>query len=79
MVVVLTEHPLQALLRRADFSSRIAKWGASLGAFDIQYKARILIKGQVLTDFIIEFTSRHPKVLCVGVNEQGNPKKGATW
>ena len=44
MVVVLTEHPLQALLRRSDFTGRIAKWGASLGAFDIQYRPRTFIK-----------------------------------
>ena len=38
IVIVLIEHPLQALLKRSDFMGRIAKWGASLGAFDIQYK-----------------------------------------
>ena len=37
-VVVLTKHPLQMLLRRLDFKGRIAKWRASLGAFDIQYR-----------------------------------------
>ena len=35
IVVVLIEHPLQALLRKSDFTRRIAKWGAFLGAFDI--------------------------------------------
>lgn len=35
-VIVLTKHPLRALLRRPDFTRRIAKLGASLGAFDIQ-------------------------------------------
>ena len=44
MVVVLTEHSLQALLRRSDFTGRIAKWGTSLGAFDIQYRPRTFIK-----------------------------------
>lgn len=37
-VVMLTKHPLQALLRKSIFSGRIAKRGASLGAFDIQYR-----------------------------------------
>ena len=37
-VVLLTKYPLQMLLRRLDFKGRIAKWGASLGAFDIQYR-----------------------------------------
>lgn len=54
-MTVLTEHPLQALLRQADFSSRIA-WGTSLGAFDIKYYPRMSNKGQVLVDFVVEFT-----------------------
>lgn len=35
---------------------RIAKWGASSGDFDIQYRPRTSIKGQVLEDFVAEFT-----------------------
>lgn len=35
MVIVLMKHPSQALLKRSDFTGRIAKWGASLRAFDI--------------------------------------------
>lgn len=37
-VVVLIEYPLQAFLKRSNFMGRIAKWGASLGAFVIQYR-----------------------------------------
>ena len=42
---VANQAPLQALLRRSDFMGRIAKWGASLGAFNIQYRPRASIKG----------------------------------
>ena len=55
-VQVLTKHPLQSLLRRSDFTGRIAKWGIRLGTFDLQYKLRNSIKGQVLVDFVAEFT-----------------------
>ena len=55
-MVVLTEQPLKAVLRSADFSGRISKWGAQLGAYDINYRPRTSIKGQVLADFIAEFT-----------------------
>ena len=55
-MVVLTKHPLKALLRSADFSWCITKWGAQLGAYDIKYQPRMSIKGQVLVDFIAEFT-----------------------
>ena len=35
-VYVLTELPLQALLRRSNFIGITAKWGATLGAFNIK-------------------------------------------
>ena len=37
-IFVLTEYPLQSLLKRSDFTGRIAKWGTRLGSFDIQYR-----------------------------------------
>ena len=37
-VFVLTEYPLQSLLKRSDFTGRIAKWGTRLGSFDIRYR-----------------------------------------
>ena len=54
-VYVLTEHTLQALLRRLDFTGRIAKWGTTLGSSDIKYWPRNAIKGQVLANFVVEF------------------------
>lgn len=53
---MLTECPLQSLLRRSDFTGRITKWGTRLGTYDIWYKLRNSIKGQLLVDFVAEFT-----------------------
>ena len=58
-VYVLTEYPLQSLLKRSDFIGRIAKWGTRLGTFDIRYKPRSSVKGQVLADFVAEFSPRN--------------------
>jgi hypothetical protein len=55
-MVVLTKYPLKAILRSADFFGQISKWGAQLKAYDIRYQPRTSIKGQVLADFIAEFT-----------------------
>ncbi|XP_075666802.1 uncharacterized protein LOC142636447 [Castanea sativa] len=63
-VHVLTEYPLQSLLRRSDFTRRIAKWGTRLGSFDIRYKPRNLVKGQVLADFIVEFSTKSTDIVC---------------
>ena len=55
-VVVLTQFLLKSILRSADYTGRIAKWGTILGAFDIKYMPRTSIKGQVLADLVAEFT-----------------------
>ena len=55
-MIVLTEQPLKDVLRSANFSGRISKWGAQLKAYDINYRPRTSIKGHVLADFIAEFT-----------------------
>ena len=55
-VVVLTQLSLKTILRSADYTRRIAKWGTSMGAFDIKYMPRTSIKGQVLADLVAEFT-----------------------
>ena len=54
-MVVLTQLPLKSVLRSADYTGRIAKWGTILGAFDIKYMPRTSIKGQVLADLVAEF------------------------
>ena len=54
-VVVLTQFPLKSILRSADYTERIAKWGTILGAFDIKYMLRTSVKGQVFADLVVEF------------------------
>ena len=36
------------------------KWTIELSEFDIRYKPKTVIKGQVLADFVMEFTSAEP-------------------
>ena len=55
IVVVLTQLPLQSLLRKADYTGRVAKWATILGAFDIKYMPRTSVNGQVLADLVAEF------------------------
>ena len=54
-VVVLTQLPLKAIIQSVDYTRRIAKWGTILGAFDIKYMPRTLVKGQILADLVAEF------------------------
>ena len=55
IVVVLTQLPLRALLQSANYIGKFAKWGTILEAFDIKYIPRTSVKGQVLTDLVVEF------------------------
>ena len=54
-MVVLTQFPLKSILRSADYTERIAKWGTILGAFDIKYMPRTSVKGQVFANLVVEF------------------------
>ena len=54
-VVVLTQLPLKSILRSADYTGRVAKWGTILRVFDIKYMPHTFIKGQVLADLVAEF------------------------
>ena len=54
-VVVLTQLLLKPILRSADYTGRVAKWGTILEAFDIKYMPHTSIKGQVLADLVAEF------------------------
>ena len=69
-VVVLTQLPLKSVLKSADYNGRIAKWSTILGAFDIKYMPSTSIKGQVLTDLVVEFAK------CLEEMEGENQKLG---
>ena len=51
------EHPMKQILHKLETLGRLVKWAIELSKFDIRYKLRTTIKGQVLADFIMEFTS----------------------
>jgi ribonuclease HI len=55
-VIVYTEFPLKSLLRKADFSGRISTWSVELSQYDIDFQPRTAVKGQVLANFVAEFS-----------------------
>ena len=67
-VVVLTQLPLKTILRSADYTGRIVKWGTILGAFDIKYMPRTSVKGQVLADLVAKFTEPEVNELLADIN-----------
>ena len=70
-VVVLTQLPLRTILRSADYTERIAKCGTILGAFDIKYKPRTSVKGQVLVNLVAKFAEPPLKEVAATQNMDG--------
>ena len=60
-VVILTDRPLRRAMSNPDAAGRLALWAIELSEFDIQYRPRTTIKGQVVADFIAKFTHDNDK------------------
>ena len=54
-IEVPTEYPMKQVLHKPEVSGRLMKWAKELREFDIRYKPKTAIKGQVLADFVMEF------------------------
>ena len=48
---------MKQVLHKPETFERLMKWAIELSEFDIRYKPKTEIKGQVLADFVMEFTS----------------------
>ena len=55
-VEVPIEYPMKQIVHKQETSGRLIKWAIELSEFDIRYKPRTTVKGQILADFIMEFT-----------------------
>jgi hypothetical protein len=54
---VLTEYPMKKILRKPDLSGRLVNWSVELGQFVVEFHPQTSIKGQVLVDFLLEFSN----------------------
>ncbi|GJS31607.1 reverse transcriptase domain-containing protein [Tanacetum coccineum] len=53
-IIVITDQPIHQILSRLEVAERLPKWSIKLGEYAIHYKPRVLVKGQILADFIVE-------------------------
>ena len=56
-IEIPTKYPMKQVLHKPVTSGRLMKWPIELSKFDIRYRPKTAIKGQILADFIMEFTS----------------------
>ena len=59
-IEIPTKYPLKQVLHKPETLRRLMKWAIELSEFDIIYKLKTAIEGQVLADFVMEFTSTEP-------------------
>jgi len=57
IVVVMTDLLIRKVLQKSDVAGRMVRWAVELSEFDVQYKPRGPIKGQVYADFVVELSS----------------------
>ena len=55
-IEVPTKYLMKQVLHKPETSGRLMKWALELSEFNIRYKPKTTIKGQVLVDFVMEFT-----------------------
>ena len=60
-IVVLTDQPLKRAMSSPEVAGRMALWAIELNEFDVQYRPRTAIKGQIVADFIAEYTQPEDK------------------
>ena len=56
-VIILTDKPLRRAMSNPEAAGQMALWAIELSEFNIQYRPPTTIKGQVVADFIAEFTN----------------------
>ncbi|GJW25611.1 reverse transcriptase domain-containing protein [Tanacetum coccineum] len=57
-------------MSRPEVARRLQKWSIELGEYDIQYRPRTLVKGQILADFIVERPEYDPLDAPMEVEEE---------
>nr|CAN78921.1 hypothetical protein VITISV_011350 [Vitis vinifera] len=57
-VTVLTDQPLRNILHKPDLTGRMLQWAIKLSEFGIEFQSRLSMKGQVMADFVLEYSRR---------------------
>lgn len=56
LIVVFTYHPLGQVVHYLEGSGLFMWWSMELSQYEISHIPRVIIKGKVMTDFIVELT-----------------------
>ncbi|GJT50425.1 reverse transcriptase domain-containing protein [Tanacetum coccineum] len=59
-VKVITDQPIKQILNKTEASGKLAKYTVELGAYNITFEPRNVVKGKVLADFITKTPGEEP-------------------
>ena len=81
-IEVLTDQPLKRAMSSPEAAGRMALWAIKLSEFDVQYRPRTAVKGQIVVDFIAEYTQPEDKrvegqkLWSIHTDESSNQRTG---
>ena len=75
---VLTNYPLWKVLQKPDASGCLLKWAIKLSQFEIKFQPQLVMKGQALADFLIEFSHKPDEQPEEGPSPS-MPQTNCTW
>jgi hypothetical protein len=79
-IYVVMQFPVQAMFQMSDFIGQISKWGAKIGTLDVKYLPKTAIKGQILANFVAEFTpALEHKELNKTAFQEDSPENSRWW
>ncbi|GJW84373.1 reverse transcriptase domain-containing protein [Tanacetum coccineum] len=62
-IIEVTIHRYKQVLSRSKVAGRLPKWSIELGEYVIHYIPRVLVKGHILADFIVERPEKESRIL----------------
>nr|GEX43194.1 reverse transcriptase domain-containing protein [Tanacetum cinerariifolium] len=53
-IMFITDQPIKQVISRPDLARRLQNWSIMLGEYNITYRQRTSVKGQILADFLVD-------------------------
>ncbi|GJR73238.1 hypothetical protein Tco_0085603 [Tanacetum coccineum] len=69
-LAVAREAPIKQVLSKPEIIGRLQKWSIEMGEYDIHYRSRVSIKGQILANFIVEWPEDDSLAIPMEVEEE---------
>ncbi|GJX13142.1 reverse transcriptase domain-containing protein [Tanacetum coccineum] len=70
-IIVIMDQPIRQVMSRPEVAGRLQKWSIMLAEHNITYRLRKSVKGQILTDFLME----KPKEVSADMSEKETPQE----